>query len=80
MKLGSGFSSCWVLSGSQELTLQIQSWVPVWLSWLSVSLGSGYDPWVLGSSLMSGSLLSGESVSPSAPPPAGALSLSLKNK
>ena len=61
--------------------------VPGWLSWLSVCLGSGHELRVLGSSLMSGSLLSGESASPSpsvlpsrnAPTPAP-LVLSLSNK
>ena len=44
------------------------------------ALGSGHDSGVLGSNPASGSLLSGESASPSAPSLAHAHSLSLSNK
>ena len=43
--------------------------MPGWLSRLSAAFSSGHDPEVLGSSPTSGSLLSGESASPSAPAP-----------
>lgn len=32
-------------------------WVPEWLRWLTVSFGSGHNPWVLISSPVLGSLL-----------------------
>ena len=51
------------------------SGVPGWFSWLSVCLQLRYDPRVLGLSPMLGSLLSGESASPSTTPPACALSI-----
>ena len=42
----------------------------------ATAFGSGHDPGVPGSSPASGSLLGGESASPSAPPPSHVLALS----